>query len=114
VLLTNATLFHWKDVSLVIVCVSLGEQVRKEKTIKFRKANCIVFLLCFHKNVICVESKGYPFLDEPEFFGVIACAAISRPSLKRNGELSDEVERCLLLLCFFDLSCFLDSYFVFV
>lgn len=62
---------------------------------------CIVSRrVCFFRGS---ESKGYPYLEEPLFFGVIACAAISRPRLTKEGELSEEEEattlgkmRCIL------------------
>lgn len=44
--------------------------------------------ICFFRGS---EAKGYPYLSEPLLFGVVACAAISRPLL-RNGRLDAQDE----------------------
>ncbi len=36
------------------------------------------------------EAKGYAFCAQPQQYGVIACAALNRPRLSREGRLQDD------------------------
>lgn len=65
---------------------------------------CIVSQrVCFFRGA---EARGYPFLSEPLFFGVVACAALSRPRLvgaelcQEDAQTTLNKMRCILYAAF--------------